>query len=340
MLETLRRGVSQLTRLRHPQILIVQHPLEESRESLAFATEPVFASLANILGSTENMPSPPPSQLKNYKLYEVEIKYGLLQVGEGLAFLHSDVKLLHHNICPEVIIVNQQGAWKIFGFDFCIHNHNTQDSQRGPGCKGYHAGADRKLMGQRKLEEKRQMRQQCGASISTFSTASPFSSSEDSDKRFLSLDEINVGQFLGDTSESTSMQNATRRGTKNFITTKLVAALDRYQLSALSPADYPARVRFCQWFLQQCGVNPNFPALVLFTDEAQFTRDGKTNFHNQHVWAYENPRATVPSHHQVWFSLNMWASIIGDRLVGPHVLVNRLTGQAYTNFLEKPYLMF
>ncbi|KAJ4438109.1 hypothetical protein ANN_14048 [Periplaneta americana] len=55
------------------------------------------------------------------------------------------------------------------------------------------------------------------------------------------------------------------------------------RVQALSPADYPARVRFCQWFLQQCGVNPNFPALVLFTDEAQFTRDGITNFHNQHV---------------------------------------------------------
>ncbi|KAJ4436157.1 hypothetical protein ANN_18787 [Periplaneta americana] len=106
------------------------------------------------------------------------------------------------------------------------------------------------------------------------------------------------------------------------------------RVQALSPADYPAQVRFCQWFLQQCGVNPNFPALVLFTDEAQFTRDGITNFHNQHVWAYENPRATVPSHHQVRFSLNMWAGIIGDRLVGPHVLVNRLTGQAYTSFLE------
>ncbi|KAJ4435008.1 hypothetical protein ANN_23581 [Periplaneta americana] len=93
-------------------------------------------------------------------------------------------------------------------------------------------------------------------------------------------------------------------------------------------------VKGVEWFLQQCGVNPNFPALVLFTDEAQFTRDGITNFHNQHVWAYENPRATVPSHHQVRFSLNMWAGIIGDRLVGPHVLVNRLTGQAYTNFPE------
>ncbi|KAJ4447900.1 hypothetical protein ANN_09909 [Periplaneta americana] len=75
------------------------------------------------------------------------------------------------------------------------------------------------------------------------------------------------------------------------------------RVQTLSVADYPARVRFCQWFLQQCGVNPNFPALVLFTDEAQFTRDGITNFHNQHV--FENPRATVPSHHQVRFSLIM-----------------------------------
>ncbi|VVC87087.1 unnamed protein product, partial [Leptidea sinapis] len=124
MLETLKRGIVQLTKLRHPQILTVQHSLEESRESLAFATEPVFASLANILGNTENMPQPTPSHLVNYKLYEVEIKYGLMQVAEGLAFLHNDVKLLHHNICPESIVVNQQGAWKIFGFDFCIANQS------------------------------------------------------------------------------------------------------------------------------------------------------------------------------------------------------------------------
>lgn len=127
ILETLKRGIVQLTKLRHPQILTVQHGLEESRESLAFATEPVFASLANILGNTENMPQPVPAHLVNYKLYEVEIKYGLMQVTEGLAFLHNDVKLLHHNICPESVIVNQQGAWKIFGFDYCIAN------QSGPG---------------------------------------------------------------------------------------------------------------------------------------------------------------------------------------------------------------
>ncbi|RZF40005.1 hypothetical protein LSTR_LSTR002408 [Laodelphax striatellus] len=127
LLETLRRGVAQLTRLRHPRVLTVHHQLEESRDSLAFATEPVFASLANVLGKTENMPSPVNPQIKNYKLFEVEIKYGLLQLGEGLAFLHNDAKILHHNICPESIVINQQGAWKIFGFDFCVLNTSPAD---------------------------------------------------------------------------------------------------------------------------------------------------------------------------------------------------------------------
>jgi SCY1-like protein 2 len=113
LVEVLRRGVAQLTRLRHPQILTVQHPVEESRESLAFATEPVFASLANVLGCHENV-SPLPQQLRDYKLFEVEIKYGLQQLIEGLIFLHNDVKLLHCNICPESIVINQQGDITIF----------------------------------------------------------------------------------------------------------------------------------------------------------------------------------------------------------------------------------
>ena len=122
--EVLKKGVAQLTRLRHPQILTVQHALEESRESLAFATEPVFGSLANILGHHDNI-SPVPQQLKDYKLFDVEIKFGLQQLTEGLVFLHNDVKLLHCNICPESIVVNQQGAFKIFGFDFC---HTNQEA--------------------------------------------------------------------------------------------------------------------------------------------------------------------------------------------------------------------
>ena len=45
-----------------------------------FATEPVFASLANLLGRHENLPNPVPSQIQDYKMFDVEIKYGLVQV--------------------------------------------------------------------------------------------------------------------------------------------------------------------------------------------------------------------------------------------------------------------
>lgn len=77
MLELIRRGVIQLTKIRHPQVLTVQHQLEESRDSIAFATEPVFASLANILGNHHNMPQP--HTLGSYKLHDVDTKYGLIQ---------------------------------------------------------------------------------------------------------------------------------------------------------------------------------------------------------------------------------------------------------------------
>ena len=56
------------------------------RESLAFATEPVFASLANVLGFQDNMPYPLPADFREYSLYDVEIKYGLLQVCTKLFF--------------------------------------------------------------------------------------------------------------------------------------------------------------------------------------------------------------------------------------------------------------
>lgn len=122
----MKRGVVQLTKIRHPKILTVQHPLEESRDSLAFATEPVFASLANVLGQTFNMPQP--ANMSDYKFFDIEIKYGLLQISEGLAFLHNDMKLLHKNIAPESIIISSQGAWKLFCFDFCVHNISPPNS--------------------------------------------------------------------------------------------------------------------------------------------------------------------------------------------------------------------
>nr|DBA30958.1 TPA: hypothetical protein GDO54_006879 [Pyxicephalus adspersus] len=135
IIDSLKRGVQQLTRLRHPRLLTVQHPLEESRDCLAFCTEPVFASLANVLGSWDNLPSPLPADIKDHKLYDVETKYGLLQVSEGLSFLHSSVKMIHGNLSTENIIINKSGAWKIMGFDFCNPAVNPTEQETKFLCK-------------------------------------------------------------------------------------------------------------------------------------------------------------------------------------------------------------
>ncbi|XP_077400951.1 SCY1-like protein 2 isoform X2 [Vanacampus margaritifer] len=135
IVDSLKRGVQQLTRLRHPRLLTVQHPLEESRDCLAFCTEPVFASLSNVLGHWDNLPSPVPNDIKEYKLYDVETKYGLLQISEGLSFLHSGVKMVHRNLCPENIVLNKSGSWKIMGFDFSISSSNPSDTDPKYSCK-------------------------------------------------------------------------------------------------------------------------------------------------------------------------------------------------------------
>lgn len=46
-------------------------------------------------------------------------EYGLMQLMEGLQFLHADMKMIHRNICPESIVINNENCWKIFGFDYC-----------------------------------------------------------------------------------------------------------------------------------------------------------------------------------------------------------------------------
>uniref|UniRef100_A0A8W7Q3H7 Protein kinase domain-containing protein n=1 Tax=Anopheles coluzzii TaxID=1518534 RepID=A0A8W7Q3H7_ANOCL len=122
--ENIRRGVVQLTKIRHPQVLTVQHAMEESRDTIAFATEPVVASLANLLGNTTNVSNT--GLLAEYKLSEFDTKFGIFELIKGIRFLHDEVQLVHRHLCTENIIVNKQGVWKLFGFGFCW-------SKRAPG---------------------------------------------------------------------------------------------------------------------------------------------------------------------------------------------------------------
>ena len=107
------------------------------------------------------------------------------------------------------------------------------------------------------------------------------------------------------------------------------------RVQALSPADYQPRFAFCSWFLRKVEENPDFPRIILASDEAGFTRRGIFNYHNVHVWADENPHAIRQTRFQQEFSINLWAGIVNNYLIGPFELPPRLTGAIYWRFLRR-----
>ncbi|KAJ7043254.1 kinase-like domain-containing protein [Mycena alexandri] len=112
-LEVLKAEASALTRLRHPSILEMVEPLEETRTEIIFATEPILSSLElSIPGAGRHTAL--------VELDEVEIQKGILQICKGLSFLHSSAQLIHSNIGPESIIINSAGDWKIAGLGLTI----------------------------------------------------------------------------------------------------------------------------------------------------------------------------------------------------------------------------
>ncbi|QIX01402.1 hypothetical protein AMS68_006919 [Peltaster fructicola] len=134
--ERLKREASSLARLRHPSILELVEPVEETRNGgLMFATEPVTASLASLLSEKDGQESSGgvagrgsrfmveeqdgSRRRRELEIDELEIQKGLLQLGKGLEFLHESAGLVHANLTPEAILINAKGDWKIAGLGFC-----------------------------------------------------------------------------------------------------------------------------------------------------------------------------------------------------------------------------
>jgi hypothetical protein len=80
---------------------------------------------------------------------------------------------------------------------------------------------------------------------------------------------------------------------------------------------------------------PDFPAVVLFTGEACFSREGVFNSHNNHVRAEETPHAAAVRCHQQRFAIDVWAGILYVFLIGPYLLPSQLSAQIYWVSLEE-----
>ncbi|KAF8337568.1 kinase-like domain-containing protein [Cantharellus anzutake] len=99
VLEVLKAEATALTRMRHPCVLEVVEPLEETRSEMVFATEPIIGSLAM------SIPGSAIASRDSEPLDEIEIQKGVLQLTKGLAFLHTSARL---------------GDWKISGLGLII----------------------------------------------------------------------------------------------------------------------------------------------------------------------------------------------------------------------------
>ncbi|KAJ5320460.1 hypothetical protein PENANT_c010G04331 [Penicillium antarcticum] len=135
VIERLKREASNLARLRHPSVLQVLEPVEDTRNGgLMFATEHLTASLSGLLLEKDDQENTSRGgsrgtrymveeadgtrRRRDVEIDELEIQKGLLQVAKGLEFLHESAGLVHGNLNPEAIYINSKSDWKISGLGF------------------------------------------------------------------------------------------------------------------------------------------------------------------------------------------------------------------------------
>ncbi|KAJ2104667.1 Protein kinase domain-containing protein ppk32 [Coemansia sp. RSA 922] len=120
VIDLLKNEASQLTRLRHPSVLQVIEPLEESRGSLMFVTEQVLASLDDLVNPDHQQHVTGGYRVDGdvFDLDDFEIQKGLLQISKVLGFLHDDAHIVHGNLVPASVLINAKGDWKLGGFGF------------------------------------------------------------------------------------------------------------------------------------------------------------------------------------------------------------------------------
>lgn len=164
VVERLKREASSLARLRHPSILELAEPVEETRSGgLQFVTEQVTGPLGGVLkdkdanergGSRRGARSPSQDGRKQeVDIDELDIQKGLLQVAKGLEFLHESAGLTHCNLTPDAIFINAKvrpacfvfqfvtmliilkGDWKLSGLGFSTA-HGNADSRATTSVQG------------------------------------------------------------------------------------------------------------------------------------------------------------------------------------------------------------
>lgn len=123
VVERLRKEASSLAKLRHPNILELVEPVEDTRGGgLQFAAEAVTTSLSSLLSDKDERergggPNGRASRFvvedadgvrrrRELEIDELEIQKGLLQISKALEFFHENAGLVHGNLTPDAVLIN------------------------------------------------------------------------------------------------------------------------------------------------------------------------------------------------------------------------------------------
>jgi SCY1-like protein 2 len=108
----LKKEVSLLSRLRHPCLLEVVEPIEDTRGALTFVTERVISNLQALVGGVDDSDgfsdssSSRASGGRRSELDELEIQSGLASLTKALQFLHESAMIVHSNLTPQAVYIN------------------------------------------------------------------------------------------------------------------------------------------------------------------------------------------------------------------------------------------
>ncbi|AOW05142.1 uncharacterized protein YALI1_E10811g [Yarrowia lipolytica] len=111
----LRNEATNLARLRHPNFLRIVEPLYEGKSSLSFVTERVETCIRAKVEADASRDSRSTRDHIPPELSPLVIQKGLLQVSEGLKFMHEDAKMVHMNLNLNTVFVDSLGDWKLGG---------------------------------------------------------------------------------------------------------------------------------------------------------------------------------------------------------------------------------
>jgi hypothetical protein len=101
------------------------------------------------------------------------------------------------------------------------------------------------------------------------------------------------------------------------------------QVQALQPGNRRHRLQYayCMRLVQKANEDAGFVTRVLRTGESHFTQMGIVN--TTYITGLTNTRILRAIQRQVCWSLNMWAGLLGDCIIGPYLLRERFTPVTY-----------